>query len=122
MVSCRRVYNGAMTTTLSFPECFERQFLVWQLKQGKRKSLRAFAEHLGFDHAIVVYWMMGRRRPNPAHALELARHLGLDVYDALGLARPDETYFLVLTEWDQLNAQDREKIQQIIEKARRRKS
>ncbi len=66
--------------------------------------------------------MKGRRKPNPTHALELARHLGLDVYDALGYERPDETYFLVLTEWDQLNAQDREKIQQIIERARRRKS
>lgn len=114
-------YNEGMTTKLSFPEWFERQFLIWQLKQGKRKSLRAFAEHLGYDHAIVVHWMKGRRKPNPAHALELARHLGLDIYDTLGYERPDETYFLVLTQWNNLNAQDREKIQQIIEKARRRK-
>ena len=104
-----------------FPEWFEKQFLIWQLEQGKRKSLRAFAEHLGFDHAIVVHWMKGGRTPNPGHALVLAKHLGLEAYDALGYERPDGTYFKVLTQWDELSEQDREKIQQIVDKAHRRR-
>ena len=105
----------------SFPEWFEKQFLVWQLQQGKRKSIRAFAEYLGHDHAIIVRWMKGGRKPNRAHALDLARYLGLEVYDALGYERPDETYFKVLTQWDELSEQDREKIQQILDKAHRRR-
>jgi hypothetical protein len=100
-----------------FPEWFEKQFLIWQLKVGRRKSLRAFAEHLGYDHAVVVRWMKGTRKPNSGHAFELARFLGLEVFDVLGHERPDETYFQVVTRWSSLTAGDRDKIRRILNRA-----
>lgn len=76
-----------------FPRWLEARFFIWQLRQTQRQSLRAYAKFLGFDHVVVVRWMHGTRRPTPENALVLARRYGSEVFDVLGLERPDKTGF-----------------------------
>lgn len=75
-------------TKTGFGGWIERQYLEWQLRNG-RASIRQFSDYLGFSHVAVINWMNGKTRPGPMTAERLAATLGLEVYDVLGLPRPD---------------------------------
>jgi len=104
----------------AFANWLDNQYLDWQKRQGRRRPAKAFAAYLGFENATVNQWLNGHRRPSLDNAFGLARRLGLGVYDALGLPRPDELLFRVEVDWDLLTQSEREKIGALLESARRR--
>jgi len=103
-----------------FSGWFEKRFLAWQLEKGDRKSIDEFAQFLGFPRTTVVQWMNGARRPSDVNAFALAQKLGLEVYDALELQRPDETLFHVRADWHLLSERERKAIGRILREARGR--
>ena len=72
-----------------FSAFLETKFLEWQIKQGKRTTLREFSEHLGVSRAAVSLWLNGDRVPDQENIQKLAEEFGYDVYDALDLPRPN---------------------------------
>ena len=87
---------------MTFPEFLERKFLEWQQQQGRRQTIADFAGFLGVSQAVVSMWLNGSRKPNVPSVQLLAREFGLEVYDALGLPRPDESLHYLQQHWDDL--------------------
>jgi len=67
----------------AFAIWFERQFLDWQIDNG-RSSVRQFSVWLGINHTLVIQWLNGKSRPGPKTIHLLAQKLGGEVYSILG--------------------------------------
>lgn len=104
----------------NFGPWFEKRFLAWQLEQGGRKSIEQFSKHLGYAKTTVVQWLNGQRVPGPDNAFQLAVKLGLDVYDALDLPRPNPVLFAVQANWGLFTEVEQERIARIVEEAKKR--
>ncbi len=103
-----------------FSVWIEKRYLEWQLKQGGRKSITEFAEWLGFAKSTVVQWMNDQRKPNQENALLLAEKLGMEVYDTLGLLRPDPLLFEIQKHWEEFSGSEREEFERILDEAEQR--
>jgi len=72
-----------------FSQFLEKKFLEWQIKQGRRTTLKEFSKQIGVSRAAISLWLNGERTPDLINIQKLAEVFGLDVYDALGLPRPN---------------------------------
>lgn len=75
--------------TVNFPEFIERKYLEWQNREGKRKSIEEFAIYIGVSQPALSLWMGGKRTPSAQTVHLLAEIFGNEVYDVLGLPRPN---------------------------------
>jgi len=82
-------------TLMQFSKLLEMKFLEWQQLEGGRKTVKEFAEWLGFGQSTVSNWMNETRVPQSEAVHQLALKLGLEVYDSLGLERPNENLFYI---------------------------
>jgi transcriptional regulator with XRE-family HTH domain len=89
-----------------FAALMEKKYLEWQLAQGERKSIEAFAEHLNIKKTTLVQWMNDQRKPGPENVERLAEALGIEVYDALNLPRPDERLLQIKKVWEDLSEEE----------------
>ncbi len=71
-------------------EWLTQKFLAWQTDQKEIKTLAEFADYLEVGRPALSMWISGKRQPNEKMARRLAQKLGLEIYDVLGMARPDE--------------------------------
>ncbi|MBI5964898.1 MAG: helix-turn-helix transcriptional regulator [Chloroflexi bacterium] len=67
----------------------ERKFLEWQIEIGHRKSQAEFAKLIGVSRAAITMWLNGDHLPDRENAGKLAAYLGPEIYDMLGMPRPD---------------------------------
>jgi len=67
-------------------------FRNWENKTGKTQNRTAFARYLGVKQPTLTRWMSGDNPPNYEHVKKLAEKLSYEIYDILGLTRPDEQY------------------------------
>jgi len=74
---------------LAFAMWLEINFLEWQAKTKKRATLQEFADHIGYSRPLISMWMAGKRLPTEDGAKRLADLFGPDIYDILGMPRPD---------------------------------
>jgi len=81
---------------VDFPEYLEKQFLKWQIVEGRRKTIEEFAEYLEVSRPILNMWMNGNRKPGKENLNLIARKLGNEVFDIAGLPRPNP-YLQVIT-------------------------
>jgi transcriptional regulator with XRE-family HTH domain len=72
-----------------FSQFLEKKFLEWQIKQGRRTTLKEFSKQIGVSRAAISLWLNGERTPDLINIQKLAEVFGFDVYDALGLPRPN---------------------------------
>ena len=91
----------------NFPDFLTKQFLNWQAKQGKRKSLDDFAVFLGISRPLLSMWMNGSRRPGSENIKLLEEIFGIEAYDALNLPRPDP--FVLYVQQAATNLKDNQK-------------
>jgi transcriptional regulator with XRE-family HTH domain len=101
---------------MTFPDFLERKFLEWQQRQGKRKTIVEFANYLGVSQAVISMWLNGSRKPNQASIQLLAKTFGAEVYDALGLPRPNENLFYIQQNWDELPPEQQRALREQAEK------
>ena len=113
-------YKVIRMPIMTFPEYLVSKFLEWQHRQGKRQTIADFANYLGASQSIVSYWMNGSRKPNQTNIQLLARTFGDEVYDALGLPRPDENLSYLQRVWDDLPLEQRREVKTFVEKLKAR--
>ena len=100
---------------MNFPQLLETKYLEWQSQQGKRKTLDDFAEHIGVRRSVLSNWLTGRRNPGAESLRQLSSTLGFEVYDVLGLPRPDEDLAYISQHWDQVSEEFRRKFREQVE-------
>jgi len=101
---------------MTFPELLEQKFLAWQHSSGKRKTIQDFAAFIGVSQPILSHWLNGTRRPGPESLRLLSAKLGPEVYDVLGLQRPDPDLAYIAEHWEQLDPAKRRLLREQAEK------
>jgi len=86
------------------------QYLDWQRELGKTQPRVAFAKWLGIPQPTLSAYLHGRRSPQGFTVDKLAEKLGVEVYDVLGLKRPDPWLRLVLRMWQDLHEEDQQSV------------
>ncbi len=66
-----------------------QKFLEWEKTQGRKQSYYAFARYLEVSQSGLGQWMTGASAPGGDDLLAIANKLGPEVYDVLGLPRPN---------------------------------
>ena len=79
-------YNRRMATVKDW---LNQKFVEWERTQGGRQSYYAFARFLGVSQSGLGAWMTGSSTPGGDDLIALADKLGAEVYDVLGLPRPN---------------------------------
>lgn len=86
---------------MNFPQLLESKYLEWRQSEGVKKNETEFAQWLGFQKSTLSTWWRGKSTPNDERILrKLAKKLGPEVYDSLGLARPDPLLMIVNDNWN----------------------
>ena len=87
----------------------DRAFLEYRIKQTRQRlsvSLNSFASFLDFSPPIVNMWLSGNRLPSPANVErlipKLVELLDVEVYDILGLPRPDQNLQRLTQAWSHI--------------------
>src|SRR5512133_2787248 len=66
-----------------------QKFLEWEKSQGHKQSYYAFARYLEVSQSGLGQWMIGSASPSGDDLLNIANKLGPEIYDSLGLPRPN---------------------------------
>lgn len=94
----------------------EKQYIDWMAKEKQVKSQREFAELLGIDPVKLNQYLNGRRKMPDLETVNLiAEKLGPEIYDILGLARPDPQLQALTHKWHTLDQATKDKILEIAE-------
>ena len=102
---------------MTFRQFLEMKFLEWQQRQGGRKTVEEFADHLNIGRTTLSMWLNKNDRvPQGDNIKKLADKLGLEVYDALGLNRPDPDLYAITQNWEHLTPEQRRAYREQIEK------
>jgi transcriptional regulator with XRE-family HTH domain len=67
----------------------EQKFLEWEKAQGRKQSYYAFAHYLEVSQSGLNQWMTGSSTPSGGDLLNIANKLGPEIYEILGLPRPN---------------------------------
>ena len=73
----------------AFTALLLRQMQQWESAQGKRATLQGFADHLQVSQPLLSIWLKGDTKPSSDKVELLAAKLGTEVYEVLGLPKPD---------------------------------
>lgn len=99
-----------------FSILLERKFLEWQIEIGERKSQAEFARLLGVSRSAVTMWMNGTHLPDIESAKKLATFLGPEIFDLLGLPRPDPHLQKINQIWEHIPPDKQQKLAQDAER------
>ncbi len=66
-----------------------QKFVDWERSQGRKQSYFAFARYLEVSQSGLGQWMTGSGTPSGDDLLNIANKLGGEIYDVLGLPRPN---------------------------------
>ncbi len=66
-----------------------QKFVEWEKTQGHKQSYYAFARYLEVSQSELGQWMIGSSIPGGDDLLNIAGKLGPEIYDILGLPRPN---------------------------------
>lgn len=102
--------------TLDFPAWLEQKYLTWQGARGKRATLAQFASHLGISPPLLSHYLNGVRKPSGDNVHKLAKRLGVEVYDILGLQIPDPKLRFISRNWGKLTPEQQQQLITTVEK------
>lgn len=84
------------------------KFQAWRAAQeGRRAGVTQFARHIGITRDDLNNYMLRGVRPEGERLKKIGRVLGPEVYDLLGLTRPDPQLRQVMQAFVQLPAEQR---------------
>ncbi len=98
------------------PDYLTKKFLDWQASLGQRKTLEEFADFLNVSRPLLSYWMNGKRVPNTENLENISSQLGNEIYDVLGLPRPNPYLQKINRVWEFIPEDIQIKIAKEIEK------
>lgn len=87
-------------------EFMERAWLRWQLEEGEKKSLSEFADALGCSQSYLSMVIAGRRKPSEEMVNRWSPVVGPEIYDLLGLERPDPQLRKLRVKYDAIPPDD----------------
>jgi transcriptional regulator with XRE-family HTH domain len=106
-----------------FTDLLERVFLEFRIRQTRQRlsvSLNSFANYLDFSPPIVNQWLNGSRLPSQGNVEriipKLVELLDLEVYDILGLPRPDSDLQRLNQVWPRIPKEFRQALAEQAEK------
>ena len=99
----------------------EGKYIAWISETGQRRTITEFADWLDISRPILSGYMNGSRRPGRENADKLAARLGPEIYDLLGLQRPDPLLQRLQAHWDALDPSERAEIEALVGKLEDRK-
>lgn len=97
-------------TNLNFHQWLEMKYLEWQRNEGGRKTVLQFARYLDVSQQTLSTWMNETRTPQGDNIRKIADKLGIEVYDVLGLPRPNPMLFFIQKHWNELDLEDQQYI------------
>ncbi len=90
---------------------FNKHFVDWQAKTGKRQTLDTFAAYLGVSRSTLSKYMNGNSRPGGQEFIEkIAEKLGPEIYDLIDKPRPDPDLTYIIRRWGELSKETRRAI------------
>jgi len=101
---------------MKFSKFFTLKFIEWQHSQGDRKNVEDFAVYLGIAQSTASSYMNGKRLPEGEILRKISNILGLEVYDALDLPRPNPYLHIVNRLWDFIPEEIQKRISEEAEK------
>jgi len=101
---------------MAFKQFLEMKFLAWQQNVGARKTVKQFAEYIGVGQTTISGWWNENRKPEGDNLIKLANRFGDEVYDALGLPRPNENLSYLQRIWDDLPQEHQRALREQAEK------
>lgn len=99
-----------------FSKFLETKFLEWQMKQGRRITLKEFSEEIGVSRAALSLWFNGERTPDAINIQRLADVFGVEIYDVLGLPRPNPYLQKINQVFERLSAEYQQKLSEDAER------
>jgi len=100
-----------------FTILLERAFLEYRIRQTRHRlsvSLNSFANYMDFSPPIVNLWLNGSRLPTQGNVEriipKLVELLDLEVYDFLGLPRPDPDLQRLSQVWPRIPKEYRQEL------------
>jgi hypothetical protein len=66
-----------------------QKFNDWEKTQGRSQSYYAFARYLEINQSVLSQWMTGSSIPGGEDLLSVASKLGPEIYEVLGMPRPN---------------------------------
>lgn len=91
-----------MESAQKFADWLEAEYLKWEQQRGKRSTLVQFANYLGISAPLLSHYIKGIREPSNDTVHKLAQRLGAEIYDVLGLQRPDANLQFISRNWSKL--------------------
>lgn len=95
---------------MTFAKYLEKKYLDWQQEMGERKTIEEFGHYIGVSQGAVSLWMNGKREPAADSIKLLANVLGPEIYDVLGLERPDPRLVYIQQIWGMLPPESRQRL------------
>lgn len=92
---------------MTFSQFLERKYLEWQQREGGRKTVKEFAAYIGVSQSTISMWWNEDRKPEGDNLRKLAEKLGIEVYDILGIPRPDSDLLYLQSIWQDLDPEKR---------------
>lgn len=96
---------------------FERKFVEWEAEAGHRRTVSEFAEWLNIPRSLCSRYLTGSRSPSRINVDLIAIKLGPEVYDLLGLQRPDEILQRLQRGWDRLTEDQKARLVSILDES-----
>lgn len=100
---------------MEFKDWLNEKFLQWERSQPRRQSYSAFARFLGVSQPSVSQWLFGSNTPSLENVGKIADKLGPEIYDVLGLIRPNDELDFVRDVFVSASPSQREELNEIIE-------
>jgi len=91
----------------NFPAWFNRAYKRWSRSQAGEEDFIAFCDLLGYPPSKVLGWMHSEFLPEEPEVLNIAGILGVEVYQALDLSKPDPELIKIFESFAHLTGQDR---------------
>jgi transcriptional regulator with XRE-family HTH domain len=101
----------------SLKDWLTNKFNEWEKSQGRSQSYYAFARYLEVSQSGLAQWMTGGSAPSGEDLISLADKLGPEVYDVLGLPRPNTEVQRVTVSFASLPPDIRERLTNAISEA-----
>lgn len=107
---------------ITLGEWLENKFIAWMSETGRHRTVSEFAAWLDIPRPLLSRYLNGQRQPSRENVDKIAARLGPEVYDLLGLQRPDPRIQRLVSAFDALDEEGKEELLQYAEQIRGRKS
>ena len=94
----------------NFPAWFNRAYKRWSRSQAGEEDFIAFCDLLGYPPYKVLGWIHGESLPEEPEVLSIAGIFGTDVYEVLGLPKPEPQLLKIYKSFTHLTGENRGKI------------